>query len=243
MKNLNLKRLLKILKRDYIGTIVLAIILFVGVFAFWFGLRFVFQTEFPLLAVASGSMEPFLSRGDLIRVQGISNFSELQVALYKFPNGTLNAAPGEVIVYYDPRYERNPVYLPVTGGETHLIVHRAVEKKLENGTWFFYTKGDASSGSSFDPWSPIRQDLIVGKVVGKAPWLGNIPLFMHENRVLATLVIVFLFVVLIIVDFAFPKKRGDQTKGQDEKLSNDDTSSSSHRITETSVLHGKKAKG
>lgn len=241
---MNLKRLLKILKSDYIGTIVLAIILFVGVFAFWFGLRFVFQTEFPLLAVASGSMEPFLYRGDLIRVQGISNFSELHVALYKFPNGTLNPSPGEVIVYYDPRYERPPVYLPVTGAETHLIVHRAVEKyQLENGTWFFYTKGDASSGSSYDPWSPIRQDFIVGKVVGKAPWLGNIPLFMHENRVLATLVIVFLFVVLIIVDFAFPKKRGNQTEGQAEKLSNDNANSSSHRITETSVLRGTKAKG
>ncbi|MFQ6087149.1 MAG: hypothetical protein ACE5OV_03925, partial [Candidatus Bathyarchaeia archaeon] len=68
------------MKNEYIQTIVLAIILFVGVFAFWFGLRFAFQTEFPVLAVASGSMEPVFYRGDLIIVQGGLNFTELNAA-------------------------------------------------------------------------------------------------------------------------------------------------------------------
>jgi signal peptidase len=193
----------QILKKDYVHTIILAIILFVGVFAFWLGLKFAFQTEFPLLAVASGSMEPVLYRGDLIVVQGGLNFTELNAA----PKDA--QPPGEIIVYYDPRYGKD-LY--------HLIVHRAVEKyQLENGTWYFYTKGDASWGSSYDPWSPIRQDFIVGKVIWKAPWIGHIPLFMHENPALATLIIVSLFIVLIIMDFVFPQKEDKKPKGQKEK--------------------------
>lgn len=215
MKNLKLERLTKILKKDYMETIILAIILFVGIFAFWFGLRFGLQTEFPLLAVASGSMEPVFYRGDLIIVQGGLNFTELNAASKN------TQPPGEVIVYYDPRYEREPIYLPVAGTETHLIVHRAVEKyQVENGTWYIYTKGDANPGSSYDPWSPIRQDYVVGRVIGKVPWIGHIPLFMHENRVLAASIIVLLLVVLITVDFVFPQKTDKKTTGQEEKPSN-----------------------
>jgi len=198
-ENLKSRRLSLILKSEYTKTIILTIILFVGIFAFWFGLRLVFQTEFPLLAVASGSMEPLLYKGDLIIVQGGLNFNELNAA----PKDA--EPPGEVIVYYDPRFARNPIFLPVAGPETHLIVHRAVEKyQLENGTWVFETKGDANP--SKDGWGPIGQDFVVGRVVGKVPWLGNIPLFMHENPILAALFIGFLFVVLIIVDFIFPEK-------------------------------------
>jgi len=57
---LRLKRLPQILKNEYLQTIILAIILFFGVFAFWVGLTVILRTGFPLLAVASGSMEPVL---------------------------------------------------------------------------------------------------------------------------------------------------------------------------------------
>lgn len=231
------ERLSKILKSNYMETIILTIILFVGVFAFWFGLRLAFQTEFPLLAVASGSMEQFLYRGDLIIVQGGLNFTELNAA----PEDA--QPPGEVIVFYDPRYDRAPVYLPVAG-ETNLIVHRAVGKVENNGTWYFQTKGDNNFGT--DHWSgpetwqgKISEKLLVGKVVGKAPWLGHIPLFMHENSILAALIIVSLLVVLIIMDFIFPQKGDDQTKGQEEKLLNDHHNSFSQRISDPFCLERK----
>jgi signal peptidase I len=203
---LRYERVSKILKSDYMETIILTVILFAGVFAFWFGLRLGLRNDFPLLAVASGSMEPFLYRGDLIVVQGVSNFSELRAEFYRFPNGTVNPNPGEVVVYYDPRYGKD-IY--------HLIVHRAVNKNLENGTWYFDTKGDASWGSSVDPWGPIREDFVIGKVIGKAPWIGQIPLFMHENPYLAIIVIILLFAALVIVDFIFPQKK-DKDKDKEE---------------------------
>lgn len=215
---MDLKRLSQILKNDYIKTIILAIILFVGVFAFWFGLRLAFQTEFPFLAVASGSMEPVFYRGDLIIVQGGLNFTELNAA----PEDA--QPPGEVIVFYRPGTSRPTIYWPVAG-EAHLIVHRAVNKTENNGTWYFQTKGDNNTGN--DSWygsetwqGRISEKLLVGKVVGKVPWLGHIPLFMHENTFLAALIIGFLFVVLIIVDFIFPKKGDEKSRGQEEKLLN-----------------------
>lgn len=182
-------------------TILLAIILFVGVFAFWFGLRFSFQTDFPLLAVASESMEDTLFRGDLIVVQGGLDFNELNAA------SKVAQPPGEIIVYYDPRYGRD---------SNHLIVHRAIEKyQNENGTWYFTTAGDKYGTK--DTWSPFSQDQIVGKVIGKVPWLGHVPLFMHENPVVATLIIGFLFVVMIVMDFIFPQRRGRENQSQEEK--------------------------
>ncbi len=213
--------MLKILKSDYIGTIVLAVILFAGIFAFWFGLRLALQTEFPFLAVASESMEPFLYRGDLIMVQGGLNFAELNAA-------PVDAQPpGEVIIFYNPRYERVPILFPVAGKEVNLIVHRAVSKAENNGTWYFQTKGD--NNQLADTWNTpgpdtwegkISEKLVVGRIIGKVPWIGHVPLFMHENPFLAASIIILLFAFLIIIDFIYPHKKEEKTTAQKEKLLN-----------------------
>ena len=181
-------------------TIILIIILFVSVFAFWFGLRYAFQTEFPLLAVASGSMIPTLDVGDLILVQGFSNACEVNAASYP---------EGDIIVFHKP------------GLENELIVHRAVSKVENDDTCYFETKGDHNSIA--DKWSgpetwdnKISERLLVGKVVGKVPWLGHIPLFMRTPS--GILIIVLLFIVLIIVDFIFPQKRDEKTTSQEEEI-------------------------
>jgi len=168
-------------------TIILVIILFVGVFAFWFGLKMALQTEFPLLAVASGSMVPTLNVGDLIVVRGVSNASEINAAPYP---------EGDIIVFHKP------------GLENELIVHRAISKDQDNdGTWYFQTKGDNNIHT--DPWR-VSEKLLVGKVVGKVPWLGHIPLFMRTP--MGILVVVLLFVVLMIAELIFPQKEDEETK-------------------------------
>jgi len=200
-----------LLKNETIQTIILIAVIIAVVATFWFGLRFALRTDYPLLAVASGSMEDTLFRGDLISVQGGLNFTELNAA-------PKDARPqGEIVVFYDPRYGPAPIYLPVAGTDTRLIVHRAISKVKNNGIWYFQTKGDHNpspdSWSGSETWEGrISEKLVVGKVVGKVPWLGHIPLFMHENRVPATIVIIILFVVLIVVDFVFPKKRKEKQK-------------------------------
>jgi len=163
----------------------------VAVFGFFYGLQTALKTEYPLFAVASGSMEPTLLRGDLILVQGGLNFSELTVGYMTAP------VPGEIIVYRVPpeyRYTSNDP-----------IVHRAVAKEYRNNRWYFYTKGDANS--QIDYWSPISQDYIIGRVVGKVPWLGNLSLFMREHPFEGFLLIAILIVVSIFADFGFPRKK------------------------------------
>jgi len=63
------------MKGGYLKTIILVAIIVGGVAAFWAGLRVGLRSEHPLLTVASGSMMPTLNRGDLIVVQGISDYS------------------------------------------------------------------------------------------------------------------------------------------------------------------------
>ena len=207
-----------LLRNEVVQTVLLVGITVGGVFAFWFGLRFAFQTDFPLLAVASGSMEPVFYRGNLIVVQGGLNFTGLHAA----PKD--GQPPGEIIVFYDPRYGRVPIYLPVAGPDTRLIVHRAISKIENDGTWYFQTQGDNNNNA--DTWygeetlnGRISEKLIVGKVVGNAPWLGHIPLFMHEHYLLVTSIIVILFVVLIIADFILPKKKSERDEEQEEETS------------------------
>jgi signal peptidase len=175
--------------------VLLLVLLFISIFAFWFGLKMALRTEFPLLAVASGSMVPTLNVGDLIVVQGVSNASEIRAA---------PSPEGDIIVFYKP-------------GTNELIVHRAINKVRYNGVWYFETKGDANS--SPDRWGPITntygdtyngmisEKLLVGKVIKSVPWVGHIPLFMRTP--LGILLVISLFAVLIVIDFIFPSKKGE----------------------------------
>ncbi|MCK4885456.1 signal peptidase I, partial [Candidatus Bathyarchaeota archaeon] len=144
-----------ILKRDYMQTVIMIAAVILAVLILWYGLSFVFRTENPILAVASGSMEPVLYAGDLILIEGIQNAADIQV-------GNKDAdQPGDIIVFH--RFDE-------------LIVHRAVEKKdNEDGTYSFVTWGD---NNYYADGREVRESDIVGRYLGvKVPWLGNIALF------------------------------------------------------------------
>jgi len=172
------------MKNSYVKTLVLAAIIIGSVLGFWFGLRAGLRTEYPLLTVASGSMVPTLNIGDLILVQGVTNAS------------VLNAAPkpdGDIIVFRSPRQE----------GE--LIVHRAVDKEFHEGLWYFGTQGDANFGE--DRWFPsvvpeedvfdgmISERLLIGKVIGKVPYIGYIPLYIRTREGIIIVVVLILIIV------------------------------------------------
>jgi len=166
-----------------VKTAILAIILLGGVFAFWFGLRAALRTDYPLLAVASGSMRTTLNVGDLIIVQGVLDANEINAA--PPPNGT-------IIVFHKP------------SDPNELIVHRAINKVENDGTWYFQTKGDNNNGADYwggpgtkDGW--ISQSLLVGKVVGMVPWIGNVPLFIRTPQ--GMLIIVLLFLLILLIEY------------------------------------------
>jgi signal peptidase I len=204
----NLKNLWK---NEYIQTAVVIGLIALAVFGFWFGSQVVLNTPYPALAVVSGSMcipydgacdgwlsvtHPFartLHKGDLIIVQGV-NPEDLNT----------NYPDSDIIVFHQP------------SDPSDLIVHRIVAVDEVNGTLYFRTKGDGNSPvkwpntpttSEYDPWQTdgvpgVREDLVVGKVVMRIPWLGHLVLFMRNSVGLP--IVVALIIIIVVLEFVLP---------------------------------------
>ncbi len=205
-------------KNDYFQTIFILFLIFSIVIGLWFGSQLVMNTKItPALAVISGSMcvpygymcddwlsvnHPFertLHKGDLIIIQGVDADSLTSA----YPNS-------DIIVYQDPRYPYDP---------NEKIVHRILYKQEINGTLYFYTKGDGNGFNKWpnnttesDPWSPIPENLIYGKVVMRIPWLGYLPIIVQDLSsnlginisYIIIPIIILIIVLLVITEFVLP---------------------------------------
>jgi signal peptidase len=187
---LALETLRKLWKNEYFQTAITLILLIAFVFGFWYITQTALRTEYPALAVASQSMLPTLNVGDLIIIQGVTPEQ-------------INASylTGDIVVFKDAKGD--------------LFVHRAVKKEEIGGNYWFTTKGDNVPGEKdqFSPWPSSR---LVGKVVGRIPWVGNFALIMHsqQNIYLFTIVIIILMVIFLF----FPFETGKEKKESEEKL-------------------------
>lgn len=181
-------KLPEILKRGYVQTIIMIIVVIVAVLLFWYGLRFAFRTEYPILAVASGSMEPVLYAGDLIVVEGIENVSDIYVA----PKDA--EKPGDIVVYQ---------------GATELIVHRAIDKKIgTDGKIVFIIHGDANAEGANEH---VHESKIIGRYVGfKVPWLGQIALAFQKTETKVAFIALWILVLIAIeaAPYVMKKLRG-----------------------------------
>jgi signal peptidase I len=192
-------KLRRILKNEWVRTGIMLAIVLIAFFSFWFGVRAALATEYPLLSVATGSMEPTLNVGDLIIVHGVSNFSEIYAHL----------GNGDIIVFH--------TYIPdgpelMGKASDELIVHRAINMTQSDGHWYFDTAGDhnlAVSSLAFDPWDMppyangkgVPDYYIVGKVVGTVPYVGGIPLFIRTPEGIATVVV--LIILALCIEFVY----------------------------------------
>ena len=199
MATSNLKRLWK---NEYFQTTIMILVIVGIVFGFWYGTRLVLNTDYPMLAVASGSMSigygqaddgwshPFertLHVGDLIVVEGVKPED-----IYAAPFNA-SGRSGDIIVFHSLYADE-------------LIVHRAIEKTVVNGTVVsFVTKGDANPG----PDQSIPASSMVGKVILRVPWIGHLALYMRNST--GILLIVMLIIILIVVEFILPIMTGKKT--------------------------------
>ncbi len=196
-------------RNDYVQTAVVIGLIVAIVLVFFYGSQLVLNTPYPTLTVETGSMcIPFdgscdgwshlfnrtLHVGDLLIVQGV-NAADLNT----------NYPDSDIIVFHEP------------GNPDRLIVHRIAAVQDINGTLYFQTKGDGNGGtnyrwpttppvSEYDPWpggQGISQNLVVGKVVARVPWVGLITLFMRQNPLGLPLIII-LIILLIVLEFVFP---------------------------------------
>jgi len=172
-------KLPEVLKRDYVQTVIMILAVILAVLIFWYGLKFAFRTEYPILAVASGSMEPVLYAGDLILVEGVQNATDIHAA----PEDA--DPPGDILVYQ---------------GAEDLIVHRAIDKKEDaDGRIVFIIHGDANPDGANEQ---VDEDRIVGRYIGvKVPWLGNIALFFADSEVKVAFIALWI-ILLIIIELA-----------------------------------------
>jgi signal peptidase len=165
------------------------LLIVIVVFGFWFGLRLALNTDYPMLAVASGSMctlepnqcdgwsHPFartLHTGDLIIIQGV-NASDIHPGPY--PNG-------DILVFR------------LSSQSDQLIVHRAIAETTVDGKISFVTQGDANSAPG--PGSPTPAENVIGKVVLRIPWIGHLALLMRDQS--GVYLILALIIIIIAVE-------------------------------------------
>lgn len=187
LKGLKISRLWK---NGYARATFSVLLVLGSIVPFWFGLRATFKSDYPLFPIECGSMSPTLNIGDLVVVQGLPNASEIKAA---------EKTEGDIILFRKPS---NP---------NELIVQRAINKTLVNGVWYIRTQGDNASSpyrcskgqKAEDTWGDgyFHQKFLIGKVAGKIPYLGYIPLsasvFLRTPEAIFLLVVFTFFVILL----------------------------------------------
>jgi len=146
-------------------------------------------------------MRPTLNIGDLVVIQGSSDVSEIKAS---------EKPQGDIIVFRRPN---NP---------DELIVQRAIDKTLVDSVWYFRTQGDNASSPAWwiagqnaeDTWGDglFHEKFLIGKVVGKIPFLGYIPLYVSAILQTPAPMILFIAVILLFVLMKHPsllKKKAD----------------------------------
>jgi signal peptidase I len=208
----------KLWKNEYFQTIIVVALIMLIVFGFWYGSQLALNTTIPpALAVVSGSMcipydglcdgwsHPFdrtLHIGDIIIIQGV-NPQDLNA----------NYSDGDIIVFKRPD---NP---------NELIVHRMVKEEEIDGKWYFFTKGDGNAVQDYwagTPQGAVSQNLLVGKVIMRIPWVGHIAIFMHDvlglnSSLISIPVIAILIILLVIIEFVVPMLRRKETQTDQNK--------------------------
>jgi signal peptidase I len=209
----------KLWKNEYVQTVIIIGLIVLVFFGFWFGSTLALNTQNPVVVVPSGSMcipydggceyhlwdHPFertLHVGDLLILQGI-NPRELKT---DYPNS-------DIIVFVSPR------------DRDELIVHRIASAQEVDGVLYFKTKGDGNSFNKwpaipqpgeYDPWPEpgVSEKAVVGKVIMRIPWVGNIVLFMRTPSGL--ILVAVLVALLLIIEFVVPILRKRQAPSSPE---------------------------
>lgn len=197
-------------KNEYLQTTIMILLMIMVVFSFWFGLRLALNTDYPVLAVASGSMclvqpykegqvcdgwsHPFgrtLHEGDLIVVQRV-NPEDIYAAPY---NET--GRSGDILVFRQ------------SAGSEDLIVHRAISW-YDNTT--VVTQGDGNSAPGPPAEGKVPVDLVVGKVILRIPWVGHLSLLMREQSSVYIILVVIIIIIVAELVLSIPRNKETQAK-------------------------------
>lgn len=172
-------------KNEILKTAIVLIALFLVVQGGWYSFKFMMHSEVPMAYVPSGSMEPNLKVGDLVIIQGVDPHTITE---------------GTIIVFYVSGHY---------GEDSYRIVHRVIKVVQVNNQPAFETKGDNNPVSDYYRWGYIPADHVVGKVVGRIPYLGLVAMKMREPLGI-TLIVVLIF-ALFAVEYSDRKRKKEST--------------------------------
>lgn len=167
------------LKKIYRSRFIRAVTQVVFSFALAFGLlmliRIVLGVENPLFVVSSGSMYPTLNVGDFIVIQRATP-AQLKI--------------GDIVVFMDP-------YARLKAPIVHRIVNIFVD---ESGNYKIATVGDAV-GVGVDRFSPWDASLLVGRVIMRIPYIGNLylPLLSEEGITRKEFIIIISIIIILLM--------------------------------------------
>ncbi|MEM2241555.1 MAG: signal peptidase I [Candidatus Bathyarchaeia archaeon] len=187
----------RLIKNEYFEAIATLAIISMIILGFYTSVQIALGTENFALAVASGSMLPTLNIGDLIIVQ---RADPAQIRADRLT--------GDILVFRNPW---NP---------NELIVHRAIKIERKGNHFLVTTLGDNCEGDR-DQFSPWNSSLLIGRVIGRIPYLGVLSLIIRSNRALYTLFIAVLVILVIALIFTtiFEAKSGDSEEIEEKASS------------------------
>lgn len=157
-----------------------------------------------LFVVTSPSMSPTLNIGDLV-IGGYKDPKDIKVG----------EKDGDILIIKGPEYYYQQGYDPIFWNyldNNTPIIHRAIDKKKINDTWYFLTKGDNNllpdGGFKFKNFSDnyilieynrsevifIPESEIIGVVIFVIPYVGYFKIFFP---LIATVIIIFICIIII----------------------------------------------
>jgi signal peptidase I len=141
--------------------------------------------NYNLYVVKSGSMAPALQAGDLIFTRQVEEYQK-----------------GDIITFLPP----------TTSSRKDSVTHRIIDKKDQEGTETFQTKGDANEAPD---GHLITSDQIVGKYTFRIPILGYPVGF--AKTVVGLVILIIIPAVVIIYDEIYKIKRELNRKARKDK--------------------------
>ena len=172
-------------------TIILIVIVTILYFTFTSGMRYLLNTETPIMVVVSGSMRPTININDIIIVQGVD---------------PRTLEEGDIIVFRNPNLPNQPCE------SGHCIVHRIVEV-VSRDPPIFRTKGDANYAP--DPFL-VKGEYIIGKVILIIPQLGIITRMFRPPYNYLTIAIIFTLFIIFEAREAFKQVGKEEAEEADE---------------------------
>lgn len=160
---------------SWVVNVVLAFILIK--FVVYPGLGFIFQTESPVVAVVSKSMEHSTGDFDDWWQGKARQYSQFNITKNDFENFTLQGGfkKGDLMLLrgVNPEKLKPGEIIVFKGGETDPIIHRVVTKTKIGEQYIFSTIGD-NNNNQLTYERNITEERIVGKTILRIPFLGYV---------------------------------------------------------------------